>query len=92
MAQSVAEVEAQVRQALANLSRIEAESEVNSAPPNARPSVLDRLQSGLTGWETILSNMAERARLVQEELSSLDVDLNRSLDTFVTARKHLQGS
>jgi hypothetical protein len=54
-------------------------------------SIVNRLQSNLQEWQTILDAMAEKVRTAQEELNGLDTDLNQALRSFATARKHLQG-
>jgi hypothetical protein len=40
----------------------------------------------------LLSEMAAKVQETQTELTALDADLKRSLDTFTVARKHLQGA
>ncbi len=53
---------------------------------------LGQLEENLSGWQAILGDMAERVRVAQDELGTLDADLRRSLDAFAAARKHLQGA
>ena len=66
-----------------------------SEPPAAgqtHATALGRLEENLTGWQSMLGDMAERVRAAQDDLAALDADLRRSLDAFSTARKHLQGN
>ena len=85
-----------VRDALAALDRREAAlADLPTAPADrqqAPAGALGRVEESLAGWQAILGDMAERVRAAQEELTGLDADLRRSLDTFATARKHLQSS
>jgi hypothetical protein len=85
-----------VRDALVALDRHEATLAAWPAAPAERQrtavGALGRLEASLAGWQSILGDMAERVRAAQEELTGLDADLRRSLDTFATARKHLQSS
>jgi hypothetical protein len=88
-------VAASVRDALAALDRHEAsliEQPMSTGEPqHAYARSLGRLEENLSGWQGILGDMADRVRAAQDELSTLDADLRRSLDVFATARKHLQG-
>jgi hypothetical protein len=88
-------VAASLRDALAGLDRHEAalaDSSVPAADPSPiRAGALGRLEASLGGWQAILGDMAERVRAAQDDLAALDADLRRSLGTFATARKHLQG-
>jgi hypothetical protein len=87
------EVEAGVRDALADLDRHAAafaERPVSSAPERAWHDALERLEGNLHGWQSILAQVAERVREAQGDLTGLDSDLKRSLDAFAAARKHLQ--
>jgi hypothetical protein len=92
-AQFVAAVEASVRAALDALTRHE--SEFAATAPAAREyrwhAVVDRLEGNLSGWQTILGDMADRVRVAHEDLAGLDADLNRALASFTAARKFLQG-
>jgi hypothetical protein len=92
-AQFVAAVEASVRAALDALTRHE--SEFAATAPAAREhrwhAVVDRLVGNLSGWQTILGDMADRVRVAHEDLAGLDADLNRALASFTAARKFLQG-
>lgn len=87
-------VSASVREALAALDRHEtslAEVPAAQGGEQAYAGALGRLEENLSGWQTMLGDMAERVRTTQVELADLDVDLKRSLDAFAAARKHLQG-
>ena len=55
-------------------------------------AALARLEDNLGHWQTILDSMADAVRTAQDDLAVLDADLNRSLDAFAAARKHLQGA
>ncbi|HKB00658.1 MAG TPA: hypothetical protein VKD90_00500 [Gemmataceae bacterium] len=91
--QFLTEVEAGVRAALADLDRHAAafaERPVSSAPERAWNDALQRLEGNLTGWQSILADVAEQVRESQDDLTGLDTDLKRSLDAFAAARKHLQ--
>jgi hypothetical protein len=92
-AQLVAAVEASVRAALDDLVRHE--SDFAATAPAAREhqwhGVVDRLEGNLSGWQTILGDMADRVRVAHEDLAALDADLNRALASFAAARKFLQG-
>ena len=71
------------------------ESEFAATAPAAREhrwhAVVDRLEGNLSGWQTILGDMADRVRVAHEDLAGLDADLNRALASFTAARKFLQG-
>ncbi|HEX3148537.1 MAG TPA: hypothetical protein VHR66_10665 [Gemmataceae bacterium] len=89
------EVQRSVREALAALDRDDAllasDHVTASSAEKSCAAALNRLEDNLVGWRAILDDMALRVRSAQEDLSGLDTDLKRSLDTFATARKHLQG-
>ena len=88
-------VAADLRAALADLDRREAAlGDPASAADSARAcaSALDRLEGSLSGWQGMLGDMAERVRAAQDDLTTLDADLKRSLAAFAAARKYLQGS
>ena len=85
------EVAASVRAALDALDRHEADLAPLPEPDRAWAGALGRLEENLSGWQTMLGDMAERVRAAQDDLSELDADLKRSLDAFAAARKHLQG-
>lgn len=59
-------------------------------PPDWNDALV-RLEGNLTGWQTLLGEMASKVQATQAELTLLDNDLKRSLVAFATARKHLQG-
>lgn len=91
----VAAVETAVRTALDDLTRHES-AFAQSVPPAADrehgwAAAVNRLEENLTGWQALLGGMADRARVAHEDLAGLDADLNRALDAFTAARKHLQG-
>ena len=54
-------------------------------------ATLATLESTIANWQAILDSLGEQVRANQVDLAALDADLNRSLGTFATARKHLQG-
>jgi hypothetical protein len=83
-------VSASVRDALAALDAHEAMLETPTGEQN-HAGALGRLEENLAGWQTMLGDMADRVRMTQDELATLDADLKQSLDAFATARKHLQG-
>jgi hypothetical protein len=64
----------------------------NIEPHGLWSSALGRLECSLRDWQQILSSVADHVRSAEEELESLDADLNRALNMFATARKHLQGT
>jgi hypothetical protein len=94
-ARFVAAVEAAVRDALTDLNRQEAEFAQSIPAAAERESgwvaAVNRLEGNLSGWQTILGDMADRVRVAQEDLAALDADLNRALASFATARKYLEG-
>jgi len=51
---------------------------------------IDRLEGNLSAWQGILAGMADEVRLAQDGLEVLDADLQQALNSFTTARKHLQ--
>jgi hypothetical protein len=90
------EVAASVRDALIALERHEATLAISPNLAVKRDAVwadaLGRLEENLGGWQTILADMAERVRVAQDDLTSLDADLKSSLDAFATARKYLHSA
>ena len=92
-ARFAAAVETAVRDALAALGRHEA-AFADAVPPVADrgwAAAVGRLEENLSGWQTILGDMADRVRVAHEDLAALDADLNRALASFTAARKFLQG-
>ena len=93
-ARFVAAVETTVRATLDDLNRHESEF-VRAVEPAHREhgwnTAVDRLEGNLSGWQTILGDMADRVRVAHEDLAALDADLNRALASFTAARKFLQG-
>lgn len=51
---------------------------------------IQRLEGNLSAWQGILAEMADQVRLAQDGLEVLDADLRQALNSFTTARKHLQ--
>jgi uncharacterized protein YukE len=87
-------VSASVRDALSALDRHEASLMEGPGARNGEQTyagALGRLEENLSGWQTILGDMADRVRTTQDELAGLDADLKKSLDAFAAARKYLQG-
>ncbi len=84
------DVDASLRQTLATLEVPLEEPAASSAPD--WNTALVRLESNLTGWQTLLGEMATKVQETQSELTLLDNDLKRSLVAFAAARKHLQGT
>jgi hypothetical protein len=72
------------------LNRRDAAFAVPGGRENGWAAAVDRLEENLTGWQTILGDMADRVRVANEDLAALDADLNRALTSFATARKYLQ--
>ncbi len=90
----VDQVESELRSALDSLNRHQVEFEATTPVLGERDRAWDatfgRLEGNLTEWQSLLGDMADRARLAQDELNALDVDLNQSLTAFAAARKYLQ--
>jgi hypothetical protein len=84
------EVETSMRATLDALV-IPSDEPITITTPNWNPSLV-QLESNLNGWQALLEEMAVKVQETQTELTALDADLKRSLDTFTTARKHLQGT
>jgi len=53
---------------------------------------IQRLESNLSAWQGILAGMADEVRLAQDALELLNADLSQALNSFTTARKHLQAA
>ena len=95
-ARFVDEVASSVRDALAALDRHESALAISPGLATNREAIwsaaLGRLEENLGGWQTILTDMADRVRVAQDDLTSLDADLKSSLDAFAMARKYLQSA
>lgn len=61
-------------------------------PAKYEELAVQRLENNLTAWQTILAGMADQVRLAQDDLELLDADLRQALNSFTTARKHLQAA
>lgn len=59
---------------------------------NREELAIQRLESNLSAWQSILAEMADEVRLAQEGLELLNADLSQALNSFRTARKHLQAA
>jgi hypothetical protein len=53
---------------------------------------LDRVQTELHNWETVLSSVADQVRRAQDDLSQHEVAFRRALAAFNTARGVLQSA
>ena len=61
-------------------------------PAKYEELVVRRLESNLSAWQSILAEMADKVRIAQDDLELLDADLRQALNSFTTARKHLQAA
>ena len=59
---------------------------------NHEGPAIHRLEGNLSAWQGILAEMADEVRLAQDGLELLDADLQQALNSFTTARKHLQSA